>query len=178
MEKDAFVTGTVKFFCSKKSFGFVEVDGGGADVHLCARVLEGAFPLPNAGDKITGTIRMEPKGRTFSKVHSLESSSAPRRGGRRTWPPSMKPKTARPLHGDSGETAGTLKSFNAEKGYGFIACIAGYEDVFLHARTVRASGMSVDEMVCGLPLVVHYERNAKGAVATRIARREATSVAA
>ncbi|MEM9144682.1 MAG: cold-shock protein [Pseudomonadota bacterium] len=36
---------------------------------------------------------------------------------------------------------GTVKWFNAEKGYGFIAPDEGGKDVFVHITAVRAAGM-------------------------------------
>ena len=36
---------------------------------------------------------------------------------------------------------GTVKWFNADKGYGFIAPDTGGKDVFVHIRAVQASGL-------------------------------------
>ncbi|MEL6610326.1 MAG: cold-shock protein [Pseudomonadota bacterium] len=36
---------------------------------------------------------------------------------------------------------GTVKWFNTEKGYGFIAPEEGGKDVFVHIRAVQASGL-------------------------------------
>jgi len=36
---------------------------------------------------------------------------------------------------------GTVKWFNAEKGYGFIAPDSGGKDVFVHITAVRAAGL-------------------------------------
>lgn len=37
---------------------------------------------------------------------------------------------------------GTVKFFNADKGYGFIAPENGKEDAFVHITAVQAAGMS------------------------------------
>ena len=37
---------------------------------------------------------------------------------------------------------GTVKWFNTEKGYGFIAPEAGGKDVFVHIRALERSGMT------------------------------------
>jgi len=39
---------------------------------------------------------------------------------------------------------GTVKWFNAEKGYGFIA-VEGQDDVFVHISAVQESGLSLKE---------------------------------
>lgn len=39
---------------------------------------------------------------------------------------------------------GTVKWFNAEKGYGFIA-VEGEDDVFVHITAVQASGLTLNE---------------------------------
>lgn len=39
---------------------------------------------------------------------------------------------------------GTVKWFNADKGYGFIA-VEGEDDVFVHVTAVKASGLNLVE---------------------------------
>ena len=39
---------------------------------------------------------------------------------------------------------GTVKWFNADKGYGFIA-VEGQDDVFVHISAVEASGLTLKE---------------------------------
>ena len=39
---------------------------------------------------------------------------------------------------------GTVKWFNADKGYGFIA-VEGQDDVFVHITAVQASGLTLKE---------------------------------
>jgi len=53
--------------------------------------------------------------------------------------------TKRPPEGDS-MTQGTVKWFNAEKGFGFIAQDGGGADVFVHYSSIAADGYrSLDE---------------------------------
>ncbi len=44
--------------------------------------------------------------------------------------------------GEKDVATGTVKFFNANKGYGFIRAEDGGGDVFVHARDVTASGVS------------------------------------
>jgi CspA family cold shock protein len=43
----------------------------------------------------------------------------------------------------SGETTGTVKWYNSEKGFGFIAPSDGGKDVFVHATVLSRSGITV-----------------------------------
>lgn len=43
-------------------------------------------------------------------------------------------------------TTGTVKWFNSEKGYGFIACDDGSNDVFVHQTEIQSDGFrTLDE---------------------------------
>merc|ERR1719474_1434606 len=45
-----------------------------------------------------------------------------------------------PKGGDNGLLKGTVKRFNAQKGFGFITCDDGSGDVFVHFSEVKAQG--------------------------------------
>jgi CspA family cold shock protein len=63
-------------------------------------------------------------------------------------------------------TIGTVKFFNATKGFGFIAPDDGGKDVFVHASAVEAAGMrSLGE---GQKVSFDIQPDARGAKATNL----------
>ncbi|MEL4506052.1 cold-shock protein [Luteococcus sp. H138] len=61
---------------------------------------------------------------------------------------------------------GTVKWFNAEKGFGFIAVDGGQEDVFVHYSAIESSGFrSLDE---GQPVEFDVVQGPKGQQADHV----------
>jgi len=56
---------------------------------------------------------------------------------------------------------GTVKFFNADKGYGFIAPDGGGEDSFVHISAVQAAGMSTLNKEQRVSYEVEQGRNGK-----------------
>jgi len=66
----------------------------------------------------------------------------------------------------SNKSTGTVKWFNAEKGFGFITPENGGEDVFVHFRAIASEGYkSLDE---GQAVSFESERGQKGLQATNV----------
>jgi cold shock protein len=64
------------------------------------------------------------------------------------------------------EETGTVKWFNAEKGFGFIAREGGGKDVFVHVSALERSGIaSLSE---GQRIIVDVVEGRKGLEATRV----------
>ncbi|WP_298929419.1 cold-shock protein [uncultured Ramlibacter sp.] len=64
-------TGTVKWFNDAKGFGFIEPDGGGADVfaHFSAIAMEG-FKTLKQGSRVTFEVAEGPKGQLAQNIQA------------------------------------------------------------------------------------------------------------
>lgn len=63
-------------------------------------------------------------------------------------------------------TTGTVKFFNATKGFGFIAPEGGGKDVFVHISAVERAGMST--LAEGQRVSFDTEKDARGAKAVNL----------
>ena len=70
-------TGTVKWFNDAKGFGFIEPDGGGADVfaHFSAIAMEG-FKTLKQGSRVSFEMSDGPKGQLAQNIQAEASSQA------------------------------------------------------------------------------------------------------
>jgi len=131
--------GTVKFFNPQKGFGFIVRDDGGEDVFVHISAVEQAgltdladgqpleFTLVDRGGRISATnLRIE--GDPMPVERSGGGGGAGGAGG-----------PQRQLTGE--KASGTVKFFNAMKGFGFIQRDDGQPDAFVHISAVERAGI-------------------------------------
>jgi cold shock protein len=130
--------GVVKFFNGQKGFGFIVRDDGGEDVFVHISAVEQAgltglaegqpleFTLVDRGGRVSATdLKIEGEPLPVQE-------RAPREGASGGGP-------QRQLTGE--KASGTVKFFNAMKGFGFISRDDGQPDAFVHISAVERAGM-------------------------------------
>jgi len=159
------IRGVVKWFNPEKGFGFVELFDGSGDAFLHGSVLaKSGNNAVQPGETIEVRVGPGHKGPHVTEVLSVDSSTpVPRASLRSRFP-------AEASNGASTEKAaedtGTVKWFNSERGYGFIALANGEKDVFVHASALERSGlMGLGE---GQSVVVDVVEGRKGPEAARV----------
>ena len=131
------VRAVVKWFNPEKGFGFVELSDGSGDAFLHGSVLAGSgINAVQPGETVEVRVGPGHKGPHVTEVLSVDSSTAVPATPRRSSSPAE--ISSRP----SAEEMGTVKWFNTEKGFGFIARDGGGKDVFVHISALERSGLT------------------------------------
>ena len=143
------VDAVVKWFNGQKGFGFVELADGTGDAFLHVAVLQASgrqSVLPGAKMRVASA--QGPKGRQVARVIEVDESTAveaPRRSPRPEGGGGFARGGGRDAPRDLSsaiEMTGTVKWFNGDKGFGFIAPQGGGKDVFVHISVLGRSGVS------------------------------------
>ncbi len=155
------VSGVVKWFNSEKGFGFIELSDGSGDAFLHGSVLaQSGTATVQPGETLEVRVGPGHKGPQVTEVLSIDSSTAAPVGSRRSSP------QATTSDGPSVEETGTMKWFNADRGYGFIAPNGGGKDVFVHISVLERSG--IEGLIEGQTVVVDVVEGRKGPEAARV----------
>ena len=142
-------TGVVKFFNGQKGFGFIVRDDGGEDVFVHISAVEQAGLTGLAEGQPLGFTLVDRGGRISATDLKIEGEPMPvtDRG-----PPREDRGGAGGGFGGGGgggpqrqltgeKASGTVKFFNAMKGFGFISRDDGQPDAFVHISAVERAGM-------------------------------------
>ncbi len=185
-------TAIVKWFNTEKGFGFVEVTDGTGDVFLHASVLTRiGVTAVNPGATLKVRVGQGQKGPQVTDVTEVDESTAtaapaaraPRavdRGGYGGGGDRFgggggfggaggfaAPRRSFDAPAASGpEQQGTVKWYNASKGFGFIAPEDGGKDVFVHASALRRAGLT--ELAEGQRVTIQVTQGQKGPEAASI----------
>ena len=143
--------GVVKFFNGQKGFGFIVRDDGGEDVFVHISAVEQAgltglaegqplgFTLVDRGGKVSATdLVIDGEPLPVTDRGPPREAREPRAGGFGGAPDRGGPQ--RQLTGE--RSSGTVKFFNAMKGFGFIQRDDGQPDAFVHISAVERAGMA------------------------------------
>ena len=124
--------GTVKFFNAQKGFGFIQQDGGGEDIFVHISAVERAG-LEGLGEGQELEFNLVDRGGKVS-AQDLQIVGDVVPAGNAGGPPK------RDLTGE--KATGTVKFFNAMKGFGFLTRDDAQPDAFVHISAVERSGLA------------------------------------
>jgi len=154
------VAATVKWFNADKGFGFVAVVGGSeAFMHIRQLEAAGHSGVPE-GARLMVRIGQGQKGPEVTEVVEVDASAAPA---------ASTPAASSQRHAAGGpatECVGSVKMYNADRGFGFVGQDGGGKDVFVHATTLQRVGLAA--LSVGQRVRMHIGQGQKGLEARSI----------
>ncbi len=152
------VQAVVKWYNPDKGFGFVQLADGSGDAFLHVSVVE-----RSGHDRVPPGATLEvragpgPKGPQVTEILSVDSSTAPPEMPRRG-------RSERPIYPSANQAAveeiGTVKWYNAVRGFGFIGPDRGGKDIFVHASVLERAGIA--DLAEGQRVAVDVVEGSKG----------------
>lgn len=140
------VGATVNWYNSEKGFGFVTLADGAGDAFLHVSALQASgLQAVAPGALLKVRVGKGQKGLQVDQVVSVTEGPAVAPAGPRS-PSARGGAPDRPRRqvdlSAATEMAGTVKWYNAEKGFGFVSPEGGGKDVFVHATALERSGLT------------------------------------
>ena len=134
------VRGTVKWFNPIKGYGFVVLSDGSGDAFLHASTLVGiGITNLQPGETLEFRMPLGQRGPQVTEVISVDrSTAAPLRPPRRRF----EPTSDRQALEATVEEAGTVKWYNAIRGFGFIVLDGSGKEVFVHSSALKRAGIA------------------------------------
>jgi len=160
----------VKWYNPTKGFGFVTPEGGRPDAFLPGSLVQSAGydELPD-GSRMVVDLGAGKKGDQVVAIHSVElAAAAPRRSPMGSAPRAPRAMSAPEFEGPTETIQGTVKWFNPDKGFGFVAPDSGGKDVFVHVSALQRSGLAT--VTEGERVSVEVGQGRKGLEAVRLER--------
>jgi CspA family cold shock protein len=159
------VRGVVKWFNPDKGFGFVELSDGSGDAFLHGSLLaQSGINAVQPGETLEVRVGPGHKGPHVTEIISVDSNTAVPATPRRS---NFGVTTSNgSSSGTAVEETGTVKWFNTEKGFGFIARDSGAKDVFVHVSALERSG--IERLSEGQTVIVDVVEGRKGPEAASV----------
>jgi CspA family cold shock protein len=159
------VHGVVKWFNPDKGFGFVELSDGSGDAFLHESMLaQSGITTVQPGETVEVRVGPGHTGPHVTEIISVDSSTAV---PATPWRSNFGATTSNgSSSGIAVEETGTVKWFNTEKGFGFIAQDGGGKDVFVHVSALERSG--IERLSEGQTVIVDVVEGRKGFEAARV----------
>jgi len=132
------IWGKVKWYNPLKRYGFVELSDGSGDAFLHATAVTSAgIRILRPGETLELRVAPGQRGPQVTQIIAVDSGTAvpsPPRG-------SSNRQDRQPLEA-SVQAMGTVKWYNAAKGFGFIIMDGDAKEVFVHATALNRAGIT------------------------------------